>query len=87
MLSRIDRQVDARVRRDRLPFRVLDDRKRQVLTGNERQPGRCADGVLRDHRLAVGLYRAEGTKLVRTERVELDVSGARTEVPELVVID
>ncbi len=36
------------------------------------------------HRLAVGLYRAEGTKLVRTERVELDVSGARTEVPELV---
>jgi aminopeptidase N len=43
-----------------------------------------ADAVLRDHRLAVGLYRAEGTKLVRTERVELDVSGARTEVPELV---
>jgi aminopeptidase N len=43
-----------------------------------------ADPILRDHRLAVGLYRAEGSKLVRTDRVELDVSGARTEVPELV---
>ena len=42
------------------------------------------DRVLRDHRLAVGLYRADGTKLVRTERVELDVTGPRTEVPELV---
>ena len=44
----------------------------------------AAGGPMRDHRLAVGLYRADGAKLVRTERVELDVSGARTEVPELV---
>jgi aminopeptidase N len=42
------------------------------------------NGPLRDHRLAVGLYRADGAKLVRTERVELDVSGDRTEVPDLV---
>jgi aminopeptidase N len=40
--------------------------------------------VLRDHRLAIGLYAAEGDKLIRVNRVELDVSGARTEVPELV---
>src|SRR6185312_13479279 len=49
-----------------------------------RRPADRAGTVLRDHRLAVGLYRSDGTKLVRTERVELDVSGARTEVPELV---
>ena len=38
--------------------------------------------VLRDHRLAVGLY--DGTPLQRVQRLELDVSGERTPVPELV---
>ncbi|WP_111765320.1 aminopeptidase N [Nakamurella deserti] len=43
-------------------------------------------GELRTHRLAVGLYDSEGADgpLVRVHRVELDVTGARTEVPELV---
>ncbi|MBV9651076.1 MAG: aminopeptidase N, partial [Pseudonocardiales bacterium] len=42
-------------------------------------------GELRTHRLAVGVYDgAAGEPLVRTHRVELDVSGERTEVPELV---
>lgn len=40
--------------------------------------------TLRDHRVAVGLYRAQGPTVERTERVELDVTGAHTEVPELV---
>jgi aminopeptidase N len=40
-------------------------------------------GVLRDHRVALGLYRAHGDELVRAGRVELDVRGERTEVPEL----
>ena len=41
--------------------------------------------TLRSHRLAIGLYEREaGAGLVRRDRVELDVSGARTEVPELV---
>src|SRR4051812_32121579 len=40
--------------------------------------------VLRNHRLAVGLYDSGQQGLVRTHRVELDVTGARTEVPELV---
>jgi aminopeptidase N len=40
--------------------------------------------VLRDHRLAVGLYSEGPDGLTRSHRVELDVSGARTEVPELV---
>ncbi len=39
--------------------------------------------VLRDHRLAVGLYSDGPDGLARIHRVELDVSGARTEVPEL----
>ena len=40
--------------------------------------------VLRNHRLAVGLYSEGPGGLTRSDRVELDVAGARTEVPELV---
>jgi aminopeptidase N len=40
--------------------------------------------VLRSHRIAIGLYSRTDRGLVRTARVETDVSGARTEVPELV---
>ena len=39
---------------------------------------------MRTHRLAVGSYELQDGALVRTQRVELDVEGARTEVPELV---
>ena len=42
-------------------------------------------GELRTHRLAVGIYEDDGNgKLARTHRVELDVAGARTDVPGLV---
>ncbi|MEV4600741.1 aminopeptidase N [Amycolatopsis sp. NPDC049253] len=42
-------------------------------------------GELRTHRVAVGVYDDDGAgKVVRTDRVELDVSGDRTEVPALV---
>ncbi|GLZ34929.1 aminopeptidase N [Lentzea sp. NBRC 105346] len=52
-----------------------------VLQGGAR-PGA---GELRTHRLAIGIYDANGDgKLVRMHRVELDVTGDRTEVPELV---
>ncbi|GAB2576668.1 aminopeptidase N [Kribbella endophytica] len=40
--------------------------------------------VLRPHRLAVGLYRRTDAGLVRTERFEVDIDGARTELAELV---
>jgi aminopeptidase N len=40
--------------------------------------------TLRTHRLAIGLYDLKAGKLVRRERLELDVSGERTEVPSLV---
>jgi aminopeptidase N len=42
------------------------------------------DNVVRPHRLAVGLYDLDAAgRLVRTDRVELDVVGERTEIPEL----
>ncbi|WP_433269594.1 aminopeptidase N [Actinosynnema sp. CS-041913] len=42
-------------------------------------------GELRTHRLAIGVYDSDADgKLVRTHRLELDVSGERTDVPELV---
>jgi aminopeptidase N len=56
-------------------------RRFEVVQGGAR-PGA---GELRTHRLAVGVYDDDATgKLVRTHRVEVDVSGERTAVPELV---
>jgi aminopeptidase N len=40
--------------------------------------------TLRPHRLAVGLYAVEGDRLVRTDRIELDVDGESTDLPELI---
>ncbi|NYG08009.1 aminopeptidase N [Phycicoccus badiiscoriae] len=40
--------------------------------------------TLRPHRLAVGLYSVEGDTLVRTDRLELDVDGESTDLPELI---
>ncbi|MER6073138.1 aminopeptidase N [Streptomyces sp. NPDC001852] len=47
--------------------------------------GAKGEPVLRPHRIAIGLYDldAGSGKLVRTERVELDVDGELTAVPEL----
>ncbi|HEX6888953.1 MAG TPA: aminopeptidase N [Candidatus Nanopelagicales bacterium] len=39
--------------------------------------------VLRSHRLRIGLYELVDDTLVRTEQLELDVVGARTELPQL----
>lgn len=41
-----------------------------------------AHNVLRDHRLAIGLY--TGSPLRRVQRLEVDICGERTELPELV---
>ena len=40
--------------------------------------------TLRSHRIAIGLYDRVGARLVRRDRLELDVVGARTAVPALV---
>ncbi len=42
--------------------------------------------VLRPHRLAVACYRLQDGALHRTERIELDVDGERTDMPQLVGI-
>jgi aminopeptidase N len=43
------------------------------------------DNALRTHRLAVSLYRTDADGMLRrTDRVELDVTGERTDVPQLV---
>ena len=39
--------------------------------------------TLRPHHIAIGLYNRVNGQLVRTNRVELDIAGARTPVPEL----
>nr|WP_205830752.1 aminopeptidase N [Microbispora sp. CL1-1] len=40
--------------------------------------------TLRSHRVAIGLYSLRDGVLTRTKRVELDIVGARTSVPELI---
>ena len=40
--------------------------------------------TLRPHRLGIGYYNLANGKLVRTHRVEVDVDGELTEIPELV---
>ncbi|MGK4580680.1 aminopeptidase N [Kitasatospora sp. HPMI-4] len=46
--------------------------------------GAKGEAVLRPHRIAIGAYELTDGKLVRTDRIELDVDGPRTEVPQLV---
>ncbi|MFH8368899.1 aminopeptidase N [Streptomyces sp. NPDC018031] len=46
--------------------------------------GAKGEPVLRPHRIAIGLYDHQDGRLVRTERIELDVDGELTEVPQLV---
>jgi len=49
-----------------------------------RQEASAEHPVLRPHHLAIGLYNETDGALVRTFRVEVDVTGALTQVPELV---
>ncbi len=65
------------------PVLEVDDRGRIAMAAVEQT---CAPGVeaLRPHTLAIGLYAVRDGILERTARLELDVDGERTEVPELV---
>ncbi|GAA0947715.1 MULTISPECIES: aminopeptidase N [Streptomyces violaceusniger group] len=48
-------------------------------------PGAKGEPTLRPHRIAIGLYDLNPTgKLIRSERIELDVDGELTEVPQLI---
>ena len=48
------------------------------------QEAAASHPVLRPHRIAIGLYRRGEAGLTRQHRVEIDIDGERTEVPELV---
>ena len=65
------------------PVLEVDDRGRIAVAAIEQT---CAPGfeTLRPHTLAIGLYAVRDGVLERTDRLELDVDGERTEVPELV---
>ncbi len=66
------------------PLVETDDQGRISAAAIE-QSVASGDRLLRPHRLAVGLYNlADDGALTRTDRIELDVTGARTEVPELI---
>ena len=47
------------------------------------QEAAASHPVLRAHRIAIGLYDRTGGRLVRRQRVEADIAGGRTEIPEL----
>ncbi len=52
----------------------------------EQEPPSSPEGIaqtLRSHRIALGLYDVVGGSLVRRDRLEIDVIGARTDVPQL----
>ena len=42
------------------------------------------DQLLRPHHIGIGLYNRSGSTIKRDSRIEIDVDGARTEVPQLV---
>ena len=54
-----------------------------VIAASIQQDAPAANPVLRPHRLAVGAYTLTDGRLVRTRRIELDVAGGTTAVPEL----
>jgi aminopeptidase N len=62
-----------------------DGRYASFAVAQEAPDAVATSNTLRPHRLAIGLYDEDGHgRLVRTTRVELDVTGESTEVPELV---
>jgi aminopeptidase N len=48
-----------------------------------RQEAPAAYPTLRTHRIGVGLYDVQGDRLVRRDRLEIDVTGEETEIPAL----
>src|SRR4030081_1747890 len=67
------------------PRYQVDDAGKFTSFAVQQSGAKPGAGELRTHRIAIGVYDEDGNgKLVRTKRVELDVDGERTEVPELI---
>ena len=64
------------------PAYTLDDTGR-FTTFEVRQEAAATHPVLRTHRIAIGLYSLTGGMLTRTRRIEADIAGAATTVPDL----
>jgi aminopeptidase N len=68
------------------PAITVDDDGRYASVAIVQQPPTSPEGIaptLRSHRIALGLYDLTPEGLRRRDRIELDVVGERTEVPEL----
>ncbi len=68
------------------PEIVVQDGKYKSVTILQEPPvaPEGVDQLLRPHHIGIGLYSRVGTQIVRDNRIEIDVDGARTDVPELV---
>ena len=65
------------------PVLQTDDRG-LISAARIEQSVASGDEQLRPHTLVVGLYDLDGERLTRTDRIELDVDGALTEIPALI---
>ena len=68
------------------PEIVVQDGKYKSVTILQEPPvaPEGVDQLLRPHHIGIGLYNRVGTQIKRDNRIEIDVDGARTDVPELV---
>lgn len=68
------------------PEIVVQDGKYKSVTILQEPPvaPEGVDQLLRPHHIGIGLYNRVGTQIMRDNRIEIDVDGARTDVPELV---
>jgi aminopeptidase N len=68
------------------PEIVVQDGKYKSVTILQEPPvaPEGVDQLLRPHHIGIGLYNRVGTQIKRDSRIEIDVDGARTDVPELV---
>ena len=68
------------------PEIVVHDGKYKSVTILQEPPvaPEGVDQLLRPHHIGIGLYNRVGTQIKRDNRIEIDVDGARTDVPELV---
>jgi aminopeptidase N len=64
------------------PVYTVDDRGR-FASFEVRQEAAASHPVLRTHRIAIGLYTLTGGTLTRTKRIEADISGTTTLIPDL----
>jgi aminopeptidase N len=68
------------------PEIVIEDGKYKSVTVIQEPPvaPEGVDQLLRPHHIGIGLYNRVGSVIKRDSRIEIDIDGARTEVPQLV---